>query len=60
MQPAVMQGLIRDVNKVGKFRREVAAVWDRPLLLNPEIDALAGCEIVFCPMDEQAAEAPDE
>lgn len=60
MQPAVMQGLIRDVNKVGKFRHEVAAVWDVPLLLNPEIESLAGREIVFHPVDVQAAEAPVE
>src|SRR5690606_40606466 len=32
MQPAVVQGLIRDVNKVGKFRREVARSWTVPLL----------------------------
>jgi SAM-dependent methyltransferase len=60
MQPAVMQGLIHDVNKVGKFSREVARSWNVPLLLNPDIEALTGCEIVFSPVDAQAAEAPDE
>lgn len=58
MQPAVMQGLIRDVNKVGKFSREAARSW--PVLLNPDIEMLAGCEIVFQVVDAQAAEAPDE
>jgi SAM-dependent methyltransferase len=60
MQPAVMQGLIRDINKVGKFSREIARAWDMPLLLNPDIEALSGCEIVFSPVDAQTAEAPDE
>ena len=60
MQPAVMQGLIRDVNKVGKYSREVARAWNVPLLLNPEIESLAECEIVFSPVDAQSAEVPDE
>lgn len=60
MQPAVMQGLIRDVNKVGKFSREVARAWTVPLMLNPEIEVLTGRDIVFCPVDVQSAEAPDE
>jgi hypothetical protein len=60
MQPAVMQGLIRDVNKVGKFSREVARLWTVPLLFDPSLESLDGREVVFCPVDPAAAEAPDE
>lgn len=35
LQPAVLQGSIRDVNKIGKFPREAAQTWALPLLLNP-------------------------
>lgn len=58
MQPAVMQGVIVDINKVGKFSRETAQAW--PLLLNPTLDAVAGQDMIFYPVDSQAAEAPDE
>jgi len=40
MQPAVVAGLVRDVNKVGKFRRETVEAWGIPLLVNPELQAL--------------------
>ena len=60
MQPAVMQGLIRDVNKVGKFSRETAGTWALPLLFNPEIETVTGQEITLWPVDSATAEAPDE
>ncbi len=40
MQPAVIAGLIRDVNKVGKFRRETVEAWGWPILVNPTLDDL--------------------
>ena len=58
MQPAVMQGIIQDVNKVGKFNRATAQNWS--LLLNPDLDTLVDKPIVFVPVDPDLAEAPDE
>ena len=34
MQPAVMQGVIDGVNKVGKFSRETAQTWPLPVMFN--------------------------
>jgi hypothetical protein len=58
MQPAVVQGLVKDVNKVAKFSRAAAANWR--LLVNPPLEALDGREIVLVRIDPSAAEAPDE
>ncbi len=60
MQPAVMQGLVQDINKVGKFSRETASTWTLPVIFNPTVEALAGHEILFSPVDPATAEAPDE
>jgi SAM-dependent methyltransferase len=60
MQPAVMQGLIRDVNKVAKFRREAVRAWRLPVILNAPIEMLAGRDVTFFPVDTAAAETPDE
>jgi hypothetical protein len=58
MQPAVMQGIIVDVNKVGKFSRATAQAWS--LLLNPDLERIAGKPILFVSIDPDLAEAPDE
>jgi SAM-dependent methyltransferase len=60
MQPAVVQGVIQDVNKVGKFSRETATGWLYPVLLNPTLDALKRQTITLVPLDPATAEAPDE
>lgn len=60
MQPAVMAGMIRDVNKVGKFSRDTAQGWPYPVLLNPTLEALSGKLFTLVPVDPQTAEAPDE
>lgn len=60
MQPAVMQGTIENVNKVGKFSRETALSWDLPILLNPTLDQFTDSIIAFVPIDPASAEAPDE
>ena len=60
MQPAVMSGVVRDVNKVGKFSRETAVSWPYPVLLNPTLDALKTQTITLVPLDPTTAEAPDE
>jgi hypothetical protein len=60
MQPAVVAGRIKDVNKVAKFSRETARTWSFPVLLNPTMDTLENQSIVLVPVDPQTAEAPDE
>lgn len=60
MQPAVMAGLVKDVNKVGKFKREVAQTWEQPVLLNASVDDLRGRTVTTINIDPTTAEAPDE
>lgn len=60
MQPAVMQGIVTDINKVGKFSRATAQTWNYPVQLNPTLDAVRGREITLVPVDPTTAEAPDE
>lgn len=58
MQPAIMNGLITDINKVAKFSRETAQYWR--LMVNPTVEMLAGKSITFMPIDPDSAEMPDE
>jgi hypothetical protein len=60
MQPAVMQGVVTDINKVGKFSRATASTWDYPVRLNPTLDTVRGHKITLVPIDPDTAEAPDE
>lgn len=58
LQPAVVEGKIRDANKIAKFSR--AATRDWQLWVNPPFEALAAHKIVFVPVDPALAETPDE
>lgn len=60
MQPAVMAGRVKDVNKVAKFSRETAQGWTVPVLLNPTLDLIETLTMILVPVDPQTAEAPDE
>ncbi|MDX2136615.1 MAG: hypothetical protein SF123_00850 [Chloroflexota bacterium] len=60
MQPAILAGRIRDVNKVGKFSRETAQGWETSLLLNPSDEILARYTQSLLPIDPATAESPDE
>jgi SAM-dependent methyltransferase len=60
MQPAVLAGKLDGVNKVGKFRRETAAAWSLPVLLNPGPELLEQGAIALIPVDPATAEASDE
>ncbi len=60
MQPAVLAGVVRDVNKVGKFSRETAQIWSFGLRINPTLESLRGERIVYIDIDPASAEAPDE
>ena len=59
MQPAVLEGKIHDVNKVGKFRKAVALDWPLPLVLNPS-PAILDDGIMWVEIDPSSAETPDE
>jgi len=63
MQPAVISGGIKDVNKVAKFSQTAAQNWQRQnlrLLLNPPIEILNGRKVTFVPIDPDSAETSDE
>ncbi len=60
MQPAVLKGLIRDVNKVGKFSRGKAQAWTWDVILNPTLDSIRGKPLTTVQVDPDSAEAPDE
>lgn len=60
MQPAVLQGLIRDINKVGKFSRATAMSWQWAVVLNPTPASIRGQSLTTVPIDHASAEAPDE
>ncbi len=60
MQPAVIGGQIRDINKVGKFSRSTAADWAWGTILNPTLESLAFEKLTTVEIDPATAEAPDE
>ena len=60
MQPAVLAGLIKDINKVGKFSRATAESWAWDLVLNPAPDSIDKERLTYIEMDPATAEAPDE
>ncbi|MCA9913838.1 MAG: hypothetical protein KC496_10840, partial [Anaerolineae bacterium] len=60
MQPAVLQNVIQDVNKVGKFSKSTAQRWEMPLLLNAPLESVDSYEVVLIDIDPTTAEAPDE
>src|SRR5262249_9393249 len=47
MQPAVMAGYIKDVNKVAKFSWETVRGWPFPVMLNPSDEIFATQTAVF-------------
>jgi len=58
MQPAVIDGLVKDINKVGKFSKETASSWT--VLLNPTLDMIRGEVLTLIDVDPATAEASDE
>lgn len=60
LQPAVLQGRIVDVNKVGKFPREAAQQWPLRLWLNPAPEALTQGATGVYEVDPALAATPDE
>lgn len=60
MQPAVLAGHIRDVNKVGRFSRETVQTWHTRLILNPPDVILTQYTQSLLVIDPATAETPDE
>jgi len=70
MQPAVLTGKIKDVNKVAKFKREIfthetftretAAGKPYKPLINPPVSVLENAVILLVPVNPARAESPDE
>ncbi|MDE2853916.1 MAG: hypothetical protein OXN88_07065 [Chloroflexota bacterium] len=60
MQPAVLAGLVRDINKVGKFSLATVESWDWGLVLNPAPDSIEKEQLTYIELDPATAEAPDE
>jgi hypothetical protein len=58
MQPAVVEGLIQNINKVGKFSKETASDWT--VILNPTLDMIKGEVLTLIDIDANTAEASDE
>ena len=60
MQPAVLAGVVHDINKVGKFSLATVQAWDRDIILNPRSDSIHGETLTYIDIDPALAEAPDE
>jgi hypothetical protein len=60
MQSAVLENLIKDVNKMPKFKKELAQTWQFPILLNPILDPIKQLQLAWYPIDMHTAEASDE
>ncbi len=60
LQPAVLIDRVRDVNKVGKFAKEVAAGWGASVMLNPTLDSIKDQQMIWLEIDAETAAASDE
>ena len=59
MQPAVVEGIVKDINKVGKFSKETASNnW--VVMLNPTLDMIRDEALTLIDIDPDLAEASDE
>ncbi|MEM9954386.1 MAG: hypothetical protein AAF846_22445 [Chloroflexota bacterium] len=60
MQSAVMAGFVQDVNKVGKFSKDIAREWQPTPLLNPILEQVTDYSVILLNIDHETAEASDE
>ena len=61
MQAAVMDGTIKDVTKIAKFSKAIAAAWDFGVLLNPDLEIIKSRgPVVLIEIDPASAEVPEE
>jgi hypothetical protein len=60
MQPVVKAGKLAGVNKIAKFKWDVARAWPFPMMLNPTSDIFETYSVAMVQVDPATAEAPDE
>ena len=60
LQPAVLAGVVSDVNKVGKFAKEIAESWPSDLVLNPTLESIQDKSLIWLSVDPETAAVPDE
>ncbi len=59
MQEAVLKGIIHNINKVPKYKKEVVQAWETAVWLNPDLNALT-LPLQSHPLNPSSAEQPDE
>lgn len=60
MQPVVMNGYLTNINKIAKFKWDIAKNWPFPVMLNPSDEILDTHEVAMLTIDHTTAEASDE
>ena len=60
MQPAVLAGVVNDINKVCKFSLATVQACEWDIILNPSADSISGETLTYIDIDPALAEAPDE
>ena len=60
MQAVVMRGLVKDVNKIGKYHRSVVENWQTTLLINPLLEDCLSESLILLPLNPHEAEQSDE
>lgn len=60
MQPAVMAGYIKNVNKIAKFKWDVVKEWPYATILNPSDEIFETQVVAMLDVDRSVAEAADE
>jgi len=60
MQWVVMRGLVKDVNKIGKYQRSVVASWNTSVVINPLPEDCLTQTLILLPLNPDEAEQSDE
>jgi hypothetical protein len=60
MQWVVMRGLVKDVNKIGKYQRSVVANWKTSVVINPLPEDCLTQTLILLPLNPDEAEQSDE
>ncbi|MFZ4825783.1 MAG: hypothetical protein ACOYLB_00365 [Phototrophicaceae bacterium] len=60
MQWVVMRGLVKDVNKIGKYRRSTVENWQTSLFINPLPEDCLTQTLILLPLNPAEAEQSDE
>jgi hypothetical protein len=60
MQPAVIAGYVKNVNKIAKFKWDVVKAWPYATILNPSDEIFETQAVAMLDVDRSTAEAADE